>query len=118
MAVLLFAAACRERPVEVLQLDSSQLTVLNHSGGDWSDIEIWINRQFRVTTPRIFNGQAFHARLEHFVTGYGQKFNFSRMQINDVRMSAKGADGKPFEIVKQFSGNALSDALKGVGGNR
>ena len=112
------AIACGAPPVEVLQLDSSQLTVVNHSGQVWRDVEVWINQQFRVTTPMIMNDQAFHARLEHFVSGYGQKFNFSRMQINDVRMKAKGEDGAPVEIVKQFSGNPLSDALKGMGGNR
>ena len=92
--------------------------MLNHSGQVWKDVEVWINQQFRVTTPMIMNKQAFHARLDHFVTGYGQKFNFSRMQIKDVRMNAKGEDGAPVEIVKQFSGNPLSDVLKGVGGNR
>ena len=117
-AGLALAAACSIRPVEVLQLDGNQLTVLNHSGGDWTDVEVWINRQFRVTTPRILNEQAYHARLDHFVTGYGQRFNFSRMQINDVRMNARGPDGTSFEVVKQFSGSPLSDALKGMGGNR
>lgn len=116
--ILAVTTACRERPVEAIELDSSQVTVLNHSGQVWKDVEVWINRQFRVTTPMILNNQAFHARLDHFVTGYGQRFNFSRMQIKDVRMNAKGEDGAPVEIVKQFSGSALSDALKGVGGNR
>lgn len=116
--ILAVTTACRERPVEAIELDSSQVTVLNHSGQVWKDVEVWINRQFRVTTPMILNNQAFHARLDHFVTGYGQRFNFSRMQIKDVRMKAKGEDGAPVEIVKQFSGSALSDALKGVGGNR
>lgn len=118
MAGVVLTAACRGRPVEVLQLDSSQLTVLNQSGETWTDVEVWINRQFRVTTPMIMNKQAFHARLDHFVTGYGQKFNFSRMQITDVRLNGKKPDGAAFEIVKQFSGNPLSDALKGMGGNR
>ena len=118
VAGLAVTAACRGRPVEVLELDSSQVSVVNHSGQVWRDVEVWINQQFRVTTPMIMNNQAFHARLEHFVTGYGQKFNFSRMQINDVRMKARGEDGAPVEIVKQFSGNPLSDALKGMGGNR
>ncbi len=90
----------------------------NDSAQNWTDVEVWINRQFRVTTPAILPGQAFHAALDHFVTGYGQRFNFSRMQINDVRLNAKDEDGKAFEIVKEFSGNPLSDALKGMGGNR
>ena len=118
LAAVALTAACRGRPVEVLQLDGNQLTVVNDGGEAWTDVEIWINRQFRMTTPMLLKGQAFHARLDHFVTGYGQRFNFSRMQINDVRMNAKKQDGSPFEIVKQFSGNPLSDVLKGMGGNR
>ena len=118
VAGLAVTVSCRDQPVEALQLDSGRLTVVNHSGQVWRDVEVWINQQFRVTTPMIMNNQAFHAPLDHFVTGYGQRFNFSRMQIKDVRMNAKGEDGAPFEIVKQFSGNALSDALKGMGGNR
>jgi len=117
-AGLALTAACRSRPVEALQLNGSQLTVVNHSGAEWRDVEVWINRQFRVTTPLILSNQAYHAALDHFVTGYGQRFNFSRMQITDVRLNAKGPDGAPFEIVKQFQGNPLSDALKGVGGKR
>ena len=118
VAGLAVTVSCRDQPVEALQLDSGRLTVVNHSGQVWRDVEVWINQQFRVTTPMIMNNQAFHAPLDHFVTGYGQRFNFSRMQINDVRMKAKGEDGAPVEIVKQFSGNPLSDALKGMGGNR
>lgn len=117
-SVILAAAACRSQPVEILALNGNRLTVTNGSAQNWTNVEVWINRQFRVTTPTILPGQAFHAALDHFVTGYGQRFNFSRMQINDVRLNAKDEDGKAFEIVKQLSGNPLSDALKGMGGNR
>jgi hypothetical protein len=115
---VVLAAACRSRPVEVLQLNGNRLTVVNDSGAEWRNVEVWINRQFRVTTPLLLNNQSYHAALDHFVTGYGQKFNVSKVPINDVRMNAKGPDGTPFEIVKQFSGNPLSDVLKGMGGNR
>lgn len=118
MLGLVLAASCSGRRVEVLQLDGNLLTVVNHSGGDWTEVEVWINRQFRVTTPRIVNDQAYRAALDHFVTGYGQRFNFSRMQIKDVRLNAHGPDGAAFEIVKQFAGNPLTDALKGMGGDR
>ena len=112
------AAGCSKPAVDSLQLDGNLLTAVNQSGQDWTDVEIWINRQFRVTAPTIVSQQVFRAPLDHFVTAYGQTFNFSRMQIRDVRLMAKRPGGEPFEIRKQFEGNALSDALKGMGGKR
>lgn len=117
VAVLLFSG-CSEPKADPLQLDGNLLTAVNQTGQDWTDVEIWINRQFRVTAPRIVQSQAFRAPLDHFVTSYGLRFNFSRMQIHDVRLNAKRPDGTPFEIRKQFEGNALADVLKGVGGQR
>ena len=112
------AAGCSKPPVEALQLDGNLLTAVNQSDTDWTNVEIWINRQFRVTAPNILAHQAFRAPLDHFVTGYGRTFNFSQMQIRDVQLMAKGPDGAPFEIHKQFAGDALSDVLKGMGGKR
>jgi len=114
----LVAPGCGERRADPLQLDGNLLTAMNQSGSDWTDVEIWINRQFRVTAPKIAANQAFRAPLDHFVTGYGQRFNFSRMQIRDVRLMAKGPAGAVVEIRKQFQGDALSEVLKGVGGQR
>jgi hypothetical protein len=111
-------AGCSGPPVEPLLLEGNQLTVVNNSGRDWTDLEVWVNQQFRVTAPRLLNGQSYRAPLDHFVTGYGRRFDFSRMPINDVRLNAKASDGVPFEITKRFTGNALADALKGMGGKR
>jgi hypothetical protein len=118
IALVLVAGACAKPEVDPLQLDSTQVTVDNRSDSDWTNVEIWINRQFRATAPKITKGQRFHAPLRNFVTAYGQKFDFSRVQIHDVRLNAKRADGMPFEIRKQMSQDPLSDALKGVGGQR
>ena len=111
-------AGCSTPVVDPLQLDGNLLTAVNQSDKDWTDVEIWINRQFRVTAPKIVSRQAFRAPLDHFVTGYGQKFNVSRMQIRDVRLLAKRPDGEAFEIRKAFEADALSDVLKGMGGKR
>jgi hypothetical protein len=118
LAALLAAGCLKGRKVDPLQLDGNLLTAVNQSEQDWNDVEIWINRQFRVTAPTIAASQAFRAPLDHFVTGYGQRFNFSRMQIRDVRLNARRPDGTAVEIRKQFEGDALSDVLKGMGGQR
>jgi hypothetical protein len=110
--------ACAKPRGEPLKLEGQILTAQNQSSDDWTDVEIWINRQFRVTTKKLLAGQVFRARLEHFVTGYGQQFRFSQIQIRDVRMKAKRPDGTPVEVVREFQSDSLSDALKGIGGSR
>ena len=112
------AAACTKPHVDPIRLDGNLLTAQNQTDRDWTDVEIWINWQFRVTVKRLQAGQVFRAPLDHFVEAYGRQFKFSQMQIKDVRLKAKDVDGKPIEIVKQFESNSLSDALKGIGGSR
>ncbi len=109
-------AACSKPRVDPLRLDGQLVTAQNQSDEEWTDVEIWINRQFRVTTKTLQAGQVFRAPLEHFVTGYGQQFRFNQIQIRDVRLIAKKRDGTKVEVQKELSGDSLSDALKGMGG--
>jgi hypothetical protein len=116
---LVAAAGCGSKPaVEPLVLDGNLLTVSNGTGEEWRDVEIRLNRQFRVTTPSILPGQRVQAPLDTFVAGYGQRFNFKRMQIADLRLTAKRPNGQPIELVKQFDRGGLADALRGFGGER
>lgn len=116
--LVLVAASCSKPDIDPLQLERNRLTVDNRSGHDWTNVEVWINRQFRITVPTIRAGQRFQAPLDVFVTAYGRRFEFDRIQIRDVRLNAKRPDGTPFELRKQFEGDRLSDALKGIGGKR
>ncbi|SRR5258706_4268016 len=112
-------AACSAKPrVDPLRLDGNLLTAQNQTDRDWTDVEIWINRQFRVTQKKLVAGQVYRAPLEHFVTGYGQQFKFDQMQIHDVRLIANQPDGTKVELRKEFGGDSLNDALKGMGGSR
>jgi len=117
MAVIVTAACAKPRG-EPLRLEGEILAAQNQTNEDWTDVEIWINRQFRVTAPKLLAGQVFRAPMKNFVTGYGQQFRFSQIQITDVRMKAKTPGGKPIEIVKEFQSDSLSGALKGIGGSR
>jgi hypothetical protein len=116
--VLLLAAACAKPDIDPIQLDGMRLTVDNTSGQDWADVEIWINRQFRMKVPAIKSGQRLQTQLDLFVTGYGRRFEFGRMQLNDLRLNGKRPDGSLFELRKQLAGDPLADALKGIGGKR
>jgi hypothetical protein len=110
-----FAAGCRAVPEEPLKLERNMLTVTNQSSRDWSNIEIWLNTYFRVTATSVPAGGRFQAPLDTFVAGFGQRFDMHRMQVKDLRLTAKLPDGSPIEIRKQFDKGGLAGAL---GGNR
>lgn len=112
------AAACSQPPADPLQLDRNILTVDNRSSSDWNDVEIWLNRYFRVTVKQIPAGSRFQAPLDTFVAGFGQRFNFHSMQVKDLRLTAKLPDGKPLEIRKQFEAGGLAGVLRGAGGKQ
>jgi hypothetical protein len=107
------AAACSGPPPDPIQLERNQLTITNASKEDWSNVEIWLNTYFRATAPAIPAGGRFQLSLDSFVTGFGQRFNFQRMQVKDLRLTAKGAGGRPIEIKKEWSASGLAGALGG-----
>jgi hypothetical protein len=109
---LVGAGACRERPpVEPLKLDGNMLTVDNRSSGDWTDVEIWLNRNHSVRAPSIPAGGRLQVPLDTFVAGFGQRFDYRRTQITDLRLKAKQADGTPIELTKAFTVGGLEGAL-------
>ena len=116
--VLVLCSACSSPEVDPIQLDGVRLTIDNTTDQDWTDVEIWINRYFRMKVPKILKGQRLQTRLDLFVSGYGQRFEFERLQITDLRLTAKAADGTPIELRKQFTGDPLTEALKGIGGKQ
>lgn len=106
------AAACSGPPAEPLKLDGNILTVDNRSSQEWTNVEIWLNTYYRVTAASIPPKGRLQTPLDNFVAGYGQRFEFRRMQIKDLRLTAKLPDGTPLEIKKDFVVGGLG-ALKG-----
>ena len=104
---------CYKAPVEPLTLEGNLLTVNNGSGDEWTHVEIWLNQNFRMITPSIPAGGRFQATLDTFVTGFGQRFNFNRMQVKDVRLMAKLPDGKPVDLKMPLYVGGLEGALGG-----
>jgi hypothetical protein len=111
----LAAAGCNKPPVDPLALERNMLTVTNQTSTDWSNVEIWLNTYYRVTASSIPAGGRFQVPLDTFVAGFGQRFDFRRAQITDLRLTAKRPDGSPYELKKQFQKGGLAGAL---GGNR
>src|SRR5262245_34610839 len=118
LAAAMLAPACTERPGDPLQLDRNILTVDNRTSNDWTNVEIWLNTYFRLTTKSIPAKSRFQAPLDTFVAGFGQRFNFHSTQVKDLRLTAKLPDGSPFELKKQFDAGGLAGILGGVGGKR
>ena len=112
-ALAIVASGCAKQPPDPLQLDRNILTVDNRSPNDWNDVEIWLNTHYRVTTPTIRAGSRFQAPLDTFVAGFGQRFDFRRAQIVDLRLKATLPDGKPLELKKQFTASGLAGYLGG-----
>ena len=106
------AAGCSKPAVEPLQLDGNILTVDNQTSTDWTGVEVWLNTYYRVTAASIPAHSRFQAPLDTFVAGFGQRFDFHRAQVHDLRLTAKLPDGRPLEIKKQFQVGGLG-ALKG-----
>jgi len=106
-------AGCSRPAADPLQLDRNRLIVDNRSPTDWNNVEIWLNTYYRVTTSSIPAGGRFQAPLDTFVAGYGQRFDFRRAQVMDVRLSAKLPGGKALELKKQFPASGVAGYLGG-----
>lgn len=87
------------------------LTVDNRTERDWARVEIWLNTYYRVTVASVPAGGRFQAPLDAFVAGFGQRFDFKRMQVRDLRLTATLPTGEPLELKKAFAVPGLAGAL-------
>jgi hypothetical protein len=110
----MLTCGCSKKIVAPLQLDAGRLTVTNTTKDDWTHVEIWVNRQYRLTADSIPAGQQLQTPLSIFIEAYGQRFDFKRQQIRDLRLSAKLPGGEPVDIRMDLRGNGLA-GLAGVG---
>jgi hypothetical protein len=113
-AAITLTWGCSKKIVPPLQLDAGRLTVTNTTKSDWTHVEIWVNRQYRLTVPSIPAGQQLQTPLSIFIEAYGHRFDFAKQQIKDLRLSAKNARGEPVDIRMELRGSGLS-GLAGVG---
>src|SRR5712692_3306485 len=116
--LVLVMGACAGAPVDPLQLDRNLLRVSNRSSADWTHVEIWLNTHYRITTPVIAAHTTFTANLDSFVAGYGQRFDFRRMQVKDLRLSATAPNGSPIELRKQFEESGVKGLVSAFGGKK
>jgi hypothetical protein len=92
-------AACSSPPAgPALQVERNFVIVDNRTPDDWLDVEVWVNRQYRVTAPRIAAGTRFTTTLDTFVAGFGQRFDAQRQRVDDLRLTARTPGGERIEI--------------------
>jgi hypothetical protein len=117
-AALAGVLGCSQDAPEALQLEPSRVTVFNATSDDWVDVEIWLNRQFRAPAPKIEPGGRLIVPLDLFTAGYGQRFDYRRTQVKDLRVKAKRPTGEPFELQYEFPREGLDGVLGRFKGQR
>lgn len=114
LALMMVAiAGCVDIPPDPLQLDRGMLTVDNHTSSDWNNVEIWINRYYRVTVPTIAAHGRFQVPLDAFVSGYAQRFDIHKAVIKDLQLTAKQPDGTPVSIKRDTTTGLAALGSKG-----
>jgi hypothetical protein len=115
MLSCLILACASKPPIDPLRLDGNRLVVNNRTSDNWTDVEIKINRQYRVVVPQITSGQRFDASLEAFLDVYGNHFRYAHQQVKDVRLTGKLPNGQPVDLTMDFPRgglDGLADAMK------
>ena len=115
---LIATAACRETPKDPITLDGNFVTVDNRTKQEWRSVEVWLNRYYRATVPSIPAGSRYQAPLSVFVDSYARRFEFKKMQIRDVRLTATLPDGTPLQLEKSFQSIGLEHTLGGAVGKK
>ena len=106
------AAGCYKPPREAMVLEGGTLTIGNYSKQNWSNVEVWLNTYYRAAFTSIPPGGRMQAPLNRFVAGFGQRFNFDRMQVRDLRLTGKLPDRTPLEIKKEFELGGLEGVAR------
>jgi hypothetical protein len=104
----------KAQQIETLHLEGKRLTINNRTENDWTDVQVVINRQYRIAAASITSGQRFDLSLDAFLDVYGNHFYYARTQIRDVHLTAKGAGSAPVDTHMDFHRSGL-DGLADTG---
>jgi len=108
LSLPLILSCAKPQEIEPLQLEGKRLTINNRTKDDWKDVQVVINRQYRIAAPQITAGQRFDVSLDAFLDVYGNHFYYARTQIRDVHLTAKGGGGAPVDMHMDFHRSGLA----------
>ena len=111
IVVAVIVGGCHTVEPEPLQLERNLLTVDNRSSQDWNNVEIAVNYYYRIRTPKVAARSRFTATLDTFAAGFGQRFDWRKAQIRDLKLTATLPDGSPLELKKDFTESGLARTL-------
>lgn len=97
LALLSAAAACEKRRDPIV-IKEGILTVENQTATEWRNVRVVINEHFFGGTTSLAAGGRLDAPLGQFQTGFGQKFDRSRMSVQKVEVTATDAEGNPVRL--------------------
>jgi hypothetical protein len=118
VSALCFGACRSSVAIQSLRLDGNRLTITNDTSDDWTEVDVRLNTYYHFPIRAIPAGGRYQVGLDSFVAGYGQRFDFRRAQIRDLRLSGRRPDGQVVERQIAFEKGGLAGALEGLGGKR
>ena len=92
-ALLVTSAACTAARDPIVVKDG-MLVLENQSAGEWRNVRITINDHFSGGAPLLPAGGLLTAPLRDFQSGFGHRFDRSRMTVFKVRVTATDASGR------------------------
>jgi hypothetical protein len=97
VALVVAALACSEGRDPIVVKDG-MLVVENQTTRDWRNVRVTVNHHFSGGVAQLPAGGLMNAPLRDFQTGFGQRFDRSRMTVFRVEVSATDANGEPVSI--------------------
>ncbi len=80
-------------PPNRIQVRATDIVVQNQTPMVWSDVEVWVNDNYRGVMSSLSPGQVLNVPLDHLVAAYGQRFDVHRQAVYGVLVKARASDG-------------------------
>jgi hypothetical protein len=90
-------AACSDARAPIA-IQEGQLVVENQTSSEWKNVVITVNDHFRGGAATLEPGGRVHAPLNQLQTGFGHRFDRSRMSVAKVVVTATDASGEPVKL--------------------
>ena len=97
LAIAVAAVACTQYRDPIV-VEEGLITIENQTDSEWKDIQVVVNDYFGARAPSLAAGARMNAVLSGMQTGFGQRFDRSRMSVYKIEVFAKDASGNPVKL--------------------